>query len=688
MTTSREVAQRPLAADVGLALAAIAAVITLVGGLAFSGAAAASLINDPGVFVRWGLPAAELVYNVSLAVTAGVLALAAVAIPRTASSNRQRKGTESQPLNPAWERALGIASASSVVWTLSSVAVLVLSYIDTAGEQALRSGNFSAQLGLFVTQLDTGRAWLVIALTAAVVSTLIFGVRSLTGIGLLTLATIFALIPQALIGHAAGSDNHELAVGSIGLHIFGVVLWFGGLLGLCLLSGILTSRATASKVVPGGLADVVSRFSNVALFAYLLVVFSGVVNASIRLGGWDGLLSGYGALVVLKSLAALALGGVGWWHRRYIVRRLGDAAAAAKVLFWRLIAGEMLLFGIASGAAVALSRTAPPVPQEPPVEQTPARFLTGYDLPPELTPSRWFTEWAPDPIWIAIAGFAIIAYCRGVWVVRKRGDHWPIHRMVLWIFGMLALIYITSGGGVVYGRVLFSAHMVQHMTLAMAIPLPMVLGAPVTLLMRAVPARRDDSRGPREWVLAAVHSRFARFMAHPLIAAINFAGSIIVFYYSPLFGLALRTHVGHELMIVHFLIAGYLFAQALVGIDPGPTRFSYPLRLVLLLATMAFHAFFGVTLMGSTVLLEASWFGNMGRDWGGSALADQQEGGGIAWGIGEFPTFLLAVIVAVQWARSSDREAKRSDRKEARTGDAELRAYNEMLAKLADSDKK
>src|SRR5690606_17780362 len=69
-----------------------------------------------------------------------------------------------------------------------------------------------------------------------------------------------------------------------------------------------------------------------------------------------------------------------------------------------------------------------------------------------------------------------------------------------------------------------------------------------------------------------------------------------------------------------------------------------------------------------------------------SALDDQVTGGEIAWGIGEFPTLGLAIIMAVEWYQSSKREATRSDRAEERTGDAELAAYNAMLAGLAARD--
>ena len=101
---------------------------------------------------------------------------------------------------------------------------------------------------------------------------------------------------------------------------------------------------------------------------------------------------------------------------------------------------------------------------------------------------------------------------------------------------------------------------------------------------------------------------------------------------------------------------------------------------------MAFHAFFGLAIMTGTGLLLADWYGAMGRDWGLDAIADQQMGGGIAWSVGEIPTLALAITVAIQWSRSDAKESKRSDRNADRTHEAELNAYNENLARIAERD--
>jgi putative copper resistance protein D len=132
-------------------------------------------------------------------------------------------------------------------------------------------------------------------------------------------------------------------------------------------------------------------------------------------------------------------------------------------------------------------------------------------------------------------------------------------------------------------------------------------------------------------------------------------------------------------MTAHFILTGYLFAQALVGVDPSPHNPAYPLRLMIVLGTMAFHAFFGLSLIYGTGLLAPEWYGAMGREWGLSPLLDQQRGGELAWGLGEIPTLVLAIVVTYSWSKSDDRKNKRRDRQADRDGDQELNAYNDML---------
>jgi putative copper resistance protein D len=241
-------------------------------------------------------------------------------------------------------------------------------------------------------------------------------------------------------------------------------------------------------------------------------------------------------------------------------------------------------------------------------------------------------------------------------------------------------------GLAVYGRTAFSMHMGQHMVLSMMAPLLLVLGAPITLALRALPASpADKPSGPREWLLAALRSPFGRVLTHPVTAFVLFISAPYIIYFSGLFELSLRQHWAHELLHVHFVLVGYLFYQSLIGTDPIPYRAPYPLRLGTLFATLAFHAFFAVALMSSTSVIAEDYFLTLQRPWWTDLLADQTGGAALAWAFGELPGLIVLIVLLYQWSRDDDRQAKRADRQADRDNDAELAAYNRMLAARRDS---
>lgn len=634
--------------------AVVAAGVAVLVGLLIGHGAQAPLAGllDPGAAVRWGLPFVRVVHDLAAAVTIGALVLAAVALPE-----------------PARPRAVRLAAGAGIVWVAAGLLVLVLTYADFAGV-SLGTAGFSQQLGEFVQSFDLGRAMVTSLLLAFVVATGAALARSLTAIGWLAVLALLAVVPLALAGHAAGSSDHEMAVDSLGAHLVAVTVWVGGLAVVLLLSGSLGRD----------LPVVVQRFSTLAGWCFGIVAVSGVVNAWLRLGGFHGLTSAYGALVMIKVVALLLLGVAGLEQRQRIVGRL-QSGPATRVLFARLAAGELVVMGLAIGIAVALARSAPPAQDKPLGRITPAQTLTGYPLPAPLDAAHWFTVWRVDPLWLALAVLGVGWYLASVRRLTGRGDAWPVLRTVSWVVGAAVLVFATSGGPGVYGRVLFSAHMLEHMTVSMVVPPLLVLGAPLSLALRTTAARKDGTRGWREWLLHVVHSRFVAVVGHPLVASVIFMASLIAFYYSPLFEQALTTHTGHVLMNLHFLLAGYLFTSVLIGVDPGVRRPAYPLRLVLLFVTLSFHAFFGIALMmASEPMVET--FKNPPASLGIDALSDQTAAGGIAWAFSEVPSVLVLLALLFQWYSSEQRQAKRQDRAADRDGDKELEAYNAYLASL------
>jgi putative copper resistance protein D len=659
MTTTTDLAPKADRLPLIMAIVAVVAVVIPAGLLGGVFAAPVVGLPDVGPVVRWGIPIVRAIHDLAAAGAVGLLVVAAAIIPEARHTCRRIT-------------AARYACVCGVLWVVAGLVGLVFSFADLSGTP-LSDPTFGTQFQTFVFQLDFLRVAAISSAMALVVTMGAAVVRRRSGMVALAALSILAILPLSLGGHAAGAANHDLAVDSLAVHLVSAVLWVGGLLALAMLRPLLGKALGVS----------VQRYSTLAGWCFVAVAVSGAVNAWIRIGSIGNLASGYGALVILKVVALVVLGLAGWRQRSQVVDRIAADPLAGR-LFGRLALFEVVVMGTAFALGAALSRSAPPVAGVPIVSADPAYALTGYPAPAgALTALGWLTVWRIDWLWLAVAVVAVAVYLRGASRMRARGDSWPAARTIGWVLGWAIFVWATSGAPGVYGRVLFSMHMVMHMTVSMVAPILMVLAAPVTLALRTAAPRRDHTLGPRELLLALVHSRFLAVIGNPVVAAAIFFGSLIVFYFSPLFDLALRTHTGHVLMTAHFLLAGYLFAWVLVGIDPGPRRWPPAILLVILFGTISFHAFFGVALTTGTTLLAPTFFQGLHLPWHVDLLADQRIGGAVAWGIGEFPTLILALLVTRAWARSDSAESTRLDRQADRDDDAELKAYNAHLSALS-----
>ncbi|WP_441248587.1 cytochrome c oxidase assembly protein [Kitasatospora sp. McL0602] len=296
--------------------------------------------------------------------------------------------------------------------------------------------------------------------------------------------------------------------------------------------------------------------------------------------------------------------------------------------------------------------------------------------------------WSPD--WPFLIGclVALALYGTGVVRLRRRGDRWPVGRAIAWLAGVGSILLVTCSGLNDYGMVLFSAHMMQHMVLSMLSPILLLLGAPITLALRTLrPARKGSGRGPRELLVALLHSRFVRVISHPAFTIPLFVASLYGLYFTPLFDFLMQYRLGHIGMMVHFLAAGMLFFWPIMGVDPGPHRPGFVMRIIELFMGMPFHAFFGVAVMMATSSLVTT-FGTGSAPAGTNLLDDQKMAGGITWAFGEIPTAVVLIALTLQWAKSEERQARRKDRAADRDGDAELVAYNAYLAALEQRGKR
>jgi cytochrome c oxidase assembly factor CtaG/putative copper export protein len=656
---------RPAAGVVGLVCAGVvvaalvAAILTV---LVNAPVTAVPGLPDAGRSVTAGLPAVRAVAEAAMALAIGALLLAAFLVPP------QRSGY----LDVAGYRAVRAASAACAAWAAAAAVMVPLSVADALGRplsQVLDVG----LLAQAVPYLSTATAWLLTTLVALLA---LVGSRSVLGWGWTVVVfgvSLLGPLPVALTGHSATGGAHDVASDSLVLHVLAVCLWVGGLVAVL---GLATARGPDRDTA---LATAVPRYSRTALVCWLVVGATGVVNALVRVTPTDLFTTSYGALVVGKALALAVLGTLGYAHRR---RTVGPAAAGEPGALLRLGVVEMVAMLATIGLAVALGRSAPP----PSEAGLPSRteLLIGYDLAAPPTSLRLALDWRFNLIFGTAAVVLAVLYVGGVRRLRRRGDTWPVGRTVAWLCGCAVLLAATSSGIGRYGAAMFSVHMAEHMLLSMLVPILLVLGAPVTLALRALrPAGHARPPGPREWLLAAVHSPPARWLTHPLVSLPLFVGSYYALYFSGLFDAALPQHWAHVLMNTHFLLTGLLFFWPLIGIDPAPRRLPPAARLGVLFASVPFHAFFGVALMSSATVIGADFYRALALPWVPDPLRDQQLGGGLAWASGELPLLLVLVALLVQWSRQDERSARRDDRRADADGDADLAAYNMMLRRLA-----
>jgi cytochrome c oxidase assembly factor CtaG len=263
---------------------------------------------------------------------------------------------------------------------------------------------------------------------------------------------------------------------------------------------------------------------------------------------------------------------------------------------------------------------------------------------------------------LVVTVWAAGLYLLGVRTLHRRGDAWPVGRTVMFVgVGMGAFYVATSSGLAAYDTTLLSVHMVQHMVLAMLVPLALALGAPVTLALRTLP------HTPRRWLLTVLHSRAAKVLTFPPLTLALYVVSPWALYFSGWYPATLDHVWLHELMHLHLVVVGMLFFWPIVGIDPVPGRVGYPARMLLVVLTLPFHAFLGVTIMGQDTLLGGDHYQGLhelpGYGWLPDPLDDQHLAGGLLWSSGDLVGLVLLGVLFAQWVRSSMREAAREDRR-------------------------
>lgn len=525
----------------------------------------------------------------------------------------------------------------------------------------------------FISQIALGKYMFIQLCLALLISAIVVRAKTVATTNALLLTSIVAMIAPVFESHSVSSGSHSLAIGSLVVHVVALSFWVGGLIAITVLSA--ADRAIA-----------LPRFSALALWSVIAVVASGSANAWARLNFQDAWSSNYARLVILKIVLAGILIYFGYLNRKHLSGKWQINLSTLS----RLLFAEVVIMLLAVLAGSRLSSMEPPVRADSGVIDN-GLVIAGVSTPEAPNLWRLISLYDPDALTIAVLITVVALYIRGVVLLTRRGDKWPVGRTVAFALGISAVDYATSGGLGVYAKFSFEYHMIAHMVLGMIAPIGIVLGAPITLALRTLPqGRTEEERGVRGTLIALLHSKPAGVITNPIAILALFDGSLFALYMTPLFGNMMQSHLGHLVMTVHFLLAGILFFHVIIGIDPNPRKVPYIVRIVILFAAMSIHAFFAVALISTSTVIDQGYFASLQTPWNLDLLADQRAGGSIAWAMGELPILLALVATFIQWMRDDKRETKRIDRNEARMAAMgepdELAQYNTYLNSLAMRD--
>ncbi|MDO4631120.1 MAG: cytochrome c oxidase assembly protein [Corynebacterium sp.] len=616
-------------------------------------------IPDPGAITTAGLPLLR----------AGAWLLAALAV----GSFLFASFLTSPRQGDLWGARLtvdGVVAArtgavSALCFALIAVVMVPLVLSDVSGQPfsaAVQPANWAVAL----SQVAAAKAWLLSAAFA-----LLVGVPALFTHGWMwqpvwLVGSVLVVAPLGLSGHSAAGGDHDYGTNSLLWHVLFMMLWVGGLMALV---------AHGRRLGPG-MVVAVRRYSTVAFVAMLVMVVSGVVNAAIRVRFEDLFTSDYGRVIVAKAVLTFALAVFGLWHRKVTLPKLvgGDQRA-----FLRVAVMEVVVMAATIGVAISLGRTPPPPPRV--VNLSPMALIMGYDLTVEPTMWSVWTVWRLDIMFTAFGLLLTGAYLYGLYRLRKQGGTWPWHCTFWWLLGTVSLSVAMSSGIGLYMPAMFSMHMVAHMMLSMVIPVFLVLGAPLKLVL-AVTAPNPAEPGVHEWVQALLHSTVLRFVFHPAVNTIQFLTFFYLLYITPWYDFMVKEHAGHLIMNWVFLVSGYVYYWDMIGADPKPRENTVMQRLAWLVFSMPVHLYFGVYLMQLSQILAEDFYRSLHLPWEIDLLHDQDVGGGIAWASGSFPLVVVFGALFMQWLKEDRKEAKQYDRHAEETDDADLEAYNQMLAAM------
>jgi putative membrane protein len=189
---------------------------------------------------------------------------------------------------------------------------------------------------------------------------------------------------------------------------------------------------------------------------------------------------------------------------------------------------------------------------------------------------------------------------------------------------------------------LFSAHMVQHLVLALVVAPLLIMATPGWMLRPALSYRSV--------------ARTARWVTHPLQAFAVFNVVLAGWHLPLLYNLAMTYHPLHIVQHVMFLIAAVLMWWPILSPLPELPRLAYPMQMLYLFLMSIPMSIVAVYIAYADSVLYPI-YATAPRIWGISPMQDQLIGGLIMWIPGGLFFFGVISVIFFRWQQRDGDES-------------------------------
>ncbi len=265
-----------------------------------------------------------------------------------------------------------------------------------------------------------------------------------------------------------------------------------------------------------------------------------------------------------------------------------------------------------------------------------------------------WTAWNTNPLPTVLLLMAAYLYMNGLanW---ERPSH-PVNnwQKASFFFGLFLIFVALQSPLDPIADHMLSFHQVQHFLLRMMAPLFVLLGAPLTPMLRGLPV----------WALQGIvkptvkneHARKAyNLLTNPVFTVGFFMGSLYLWQFPGAFNLALRNDAVHALMHLTMSASGFLFWWVIIDPKPHRSRLHYGLRVLYLGLIVLPNTVLGAAITFSKSLLYSA-YAEVNQPYDISLMTDQQLGGLMLWVPGDMMSVLAAGVVMIMWYQREEAE--------------------------------